>query len=134
MSFPVEEEFIVRTEKKLGVTFPVSFRNNMRSQNGGSVETDSDSWELYPFFDTSNKEPISRTCNDIFRETDVAEEWDLFPSDGIAIGSNGSGDQLVFLKTEADPSKLGAAVYRWEHENGQLHRVAGDFSDVIWMD
>lgn len=103
----------------------------MRSQNSGSVEGDSDSWELYPFFDTSNKKRVSRTCNDIVPETDVAKEWDLFPSDATAIGSNGSGDQLVFLRKEDDPSKLGDAVYRWEHENGQLHRVAGDFSEMI---
>jgi len=130
MSFPVEEEFIVRTERKLRVAFPVSFRNKMRSQNGGSVEADSDPCELYPFFDTSNKNRVSRSCNDIVRETDGAKEWDLFPPEAIAIGSNGSGDQLVFLRKEDDPSKLGDAVYRCEYQNGQLHRLAGDFSEM----
>ena len=131
MSFPVEEEFIVRAERKLGVSFPDSFRKRMRSQNGGSVDVDSDSWDLYPFFDASNRKRVSRTCNDIIRETDVAKEWVLFPSDAVAIGSNGCGDQLVFLRSKDDPSRLGDAIYRWSHENGQLQRVATDFSEII---
>ena len=129
MPFPVNEKYILQTEQKLGTRFPASFREKMMQDNGGDVETPPDSWQLYPFFDTSDKKRLKRTCNDIVRETSNAREWDNFPQDGVAIGSNGGGDQLVFLASD-DPGVLQDAVFWWDHETGAVHKVAGDFREV----
>lgn len=39
MPFPVEEKYTLQTEKKLGVTFPPSFRERMIKNNGGEAKT-----------------------------------------------------------------------------------------------
>src|SRR6476659_6329517 len=97
MPFPIAEQFIVSTERKLGVSFPPGFRARMSRINGGVLFTDEDDWQLYPFFDTSDRKRLSRTCNDIVRETITAREWRGFPPKAIAIAANGLGDYLVFL-------------------------------------
>jgi len=132
MPFPIDEKYIVATEAKLGVTFPASFRSKMMADNGGEVATPPDAWQLYPFFDTSDKKRLKRTCNDIVRETASAKEWHGFPSDAVAIGANGSGDQLVFLATEGQ-AVLGNKVYWWDHETGRVQKVADDFGKLALM-
>ncbi len=97
MPFPVAEQFIVETERKLGVSLPDAFRARMSRSNGGELSTDDDDWQLYPFFDTSDRRRLSRTSNDIVRETTSAREWRGFPPGAIAIAANGSGDHLVFI-------------------------------------
>lgn len=129
MPFPVDEKYIIQSEKKLGVRFPKSFRLKMQSDNGGEVVTLPDAWRLYPFFDTSNKKRLKRTSNDVVRETQSARAWVSFPKEAVAIGSNGGGDQLVFLGTDGDGA-LGPAVYWWDHETGAVHMVAEDFSEL----
>ena len=131
MPFPVDEKYILSTEEKLKVKFPESFRKKMIEENGGTVETPPDAWDLYPFFDTSNKKRMKRTSNDIIRETNVAREWDTFPKDAIAIGANGSGDQLIFMRVSVAPDKCENTVYWWDHENGNINKVANDFNELI---
>ena len=129
MPFPVDERFIVETEKKLGVRFPVSFRLKMMEENGGDVITDPDEWQLHPFFDTSDKTRIKRTCNDIVRETASARVWTGFPQTAVAIGSNGSGDQLILLPSQGTTA-LQEAVFWWDHETGTVHKIAEDFTKL----
>ena len=105
MPFPVDESAILSAEKKLGVRFPEAFRVKMMSENGGELKTETEDWLLHPFFDTSSKKRLKRTCNDIVRETASAQEWYGFPGNAIAIGTNGCGDQLVFLR-ETDGSEV----------------------------
>ena len=119
MPFPVAEQFIAATERKFGVSFPPGFRARMSSQNGGVLSTDEDDWQLYPFFDTSDRKHLSRTCNDIVRETITAREWRDFPPEGIAIADNGSGDYLVFLPLPGS-TMLQANPFIWLHESGEL--------------
>lgn len=130
MPFPVDEKYIVQTEQKLGVRFPESFRAKMQAENGGEVETSPDAWRLYPFFDTSDKKRLKRTSNDIVRETQSARKWESFPPDAVAIGANGGGDQLVFLRS-SQSGNLGPAVYWWDHETGTVHELAVDFSQLM---
>jgi hypothetical protein len=130
MPFSLNEKYIETTEKKLGVKFPGSFRAKMQEANGGEVETPPYAWNLYPFFDTSDKKRIKRTSNDIVRETESARKWTGFPENAIAIGSNGCGDQLVFLR-ESDGVVLGASVYWWDHETGALNKVSDDFAELV---
>lgn len=131
MPFPVDEKYIKQTEEKLNIVFPVAFKTKMLKENGGEVETPPDSWNLYPFFDTSDKKRLKRTSNDIIRETESAKKWAGFPNDAIAIGTNGGGDQLIFLKQKKTPQILDATVYWWDHETGTINKVADDFSELI---
>ena len=101
MPFPVDEIFIKQTEEKLGVEFPSSFKAKMMMDNGGELATEEDDWQLFPFFDSSDKKRLSRTANNIVRETEVAKKWPNFPANCTAIASNGSGDLLVFKRESA---------------------------------
>jgi hypothetical protein len=131
MPFPVEEIYIKKTEEKLETEFPSSFKMKMMRDNGGEIETDEDNWQLFPFFDESDKKRLSRTSNDIVRETQLARKWPNFPADCIAIASNGSGDMLVF-KRLANPDRiLDDTVYFWSHETGELQIAASSFSELI---
>ena len=130
MAFPVEERFIVETEKKLGVKLPPDYVKKMMKLNGGEVQTPPDAWVLYPIFDTSDKKRLKRTCNDVVRETQSAREWTGFPDDAVAIGSNGCGDQLVLLRDNNSPDVLGDEVFWWDHETGALNLVAPRFADL----
>lgn len=89
MPFPVEEQYIIQTERKLSVTFPDSFRKKMMRENGGEILTEVDDWQLYPFLDASDRKRLTRTANDIVRETEQAREWRDFPEAAVAIGENG---------------------------------------------
>ncbi|WP_297814486.1 SMI1/KNR4 family protein [uncultured Polaribacter sp.] len=87
MPFPIDEKYILETETELNVKFPSEFKNRMIKSNGGELVTDEFEFELYPFFDKSDRKRISRTCNHIGLETKNAREWNGFPENGIAIGS-----------------------------------------------
>ncbi len=130
MSFPLDFKYVTQTEQKLGVKFPASFVVKMVKQYGGSVSAASDTWELHPFLDASDRKRIARTCNDIARETSVAHEWPGFPSNAIVIGSNGGGDLLILLPQKDNPSVLSHEIFWWDHETGEVQIVAEDFSEL----
>jgi hypothetical protein len=130
MPFPIDIKYVNETERKLGVKFPPSFVVRMVNNNGGEVLTPPDAWQLYPFLDTSDRKRLARTCNDIVRETANAKEWPSFPPQAVAIGGNGCGDQLVLLPQPDAPSCLGHEVYWWDHETGELRKVADDFDEI----
>ena len=128
MAFPVDERFIAIAEADLGVKFPSPFREKMMESNGGGVEVLTDYFELHPFFDTSDKKRIKRTCNSIVHETRTAQErYDLLQN-LIVIGNNGGGDILVY-KIE-DNGVLGATVYWLDHETKELVFAANDFAEL----
>ncbi|MCC5829158.1 MAG: SMI1/KNR4 family protein [Phycisphaeraceae bacterium] len=127
MAFPVDESFIRKTEAAIGASFPASYVNAMVADNGGSIRTGSDQWSLYPIFDTSDKKRLKRTCNDVVRQTRSAMQWTGFPEDAVAIGGNGSGDQLIFLKRG---EQLGPEVHWWDHETGKVHPITDDFGKL----
>jgi hypothetical protein len=101
----------------------------MVKNNGGEIAIGSDCWQLFPFFDSSDRTRLKRTCNDIVHETKEARDWSRFPENAIAIGANGGGDRLVLLPSADEPSVLGP-VYWWDHEAGELVFVADDFGDL----
>nr|WP_286425265.1 SMI1/KNR4 family protein [Myroides marinus] len=72
MPFPIELKYIVKTEEELGVLFPDQFKTKMMQEKGGELTTKEDDWQVYPFFDRSDKKRISRTCNHIGLETKQA--------------------------------------------------------------
>lgn len=128
MAFPVDEQFIRDAEAALGVRFPATHRARLARENGGELVADSEHWILYPVFDWNDAKRIKRSASHIVVENESAREWVGFPARAVAIASNGSGDQLVLMPAEADPSVLDPQVYRWDHETRQLRVVAEDVS------
>ena len=123
MPFPIDEKYITEAESELKVIFPTEFKNRMMKTNGGELLiSDELEFELYPFFDKSDKMRISRTCNHIILETNNAREWNGFPDHGIAIGSNGFGDQLILIHN--GNGNLTDELYFWNHETRQVKKIA----------
>jgi hypothetical protein len=130
MPFPVDIKFINEAERKLGVKFPPSYVVRMGKSNGGQWDGPSGSWQLYPIFDTSDKKRLKRTCNDIVRQTILARDRPDFPPNAVAIGADGGGNELVFIPQPDTPNLLAHDVYAWDHETGELSKIADDFADV----
>ena len=130
MPFPVDERYVVLAEQLLGVRLPSVYRQKLLAENGGDLEAGKDHWLLYPVWDKSDKKRLKRTCNDIVLETRLAREWSGFPQEGVAVGGNGGGDQLVFLPSPRDPAVLGAVLHWWDHETGELHAI-GAIADLV---
>ncbi len=131
MPFPVDIKYIIETEQELGLVFPDSFKSKMTKENGGELMTGDDDWQLYPFFDKSDNKRMSRTCNHIVLETQQARTWHNFPDNGIAIASNGSGDNLILLPLDTDNKKLREEIYLWQHEKGDIQQVAKTIDELM---
>ncbi|MDM1347885.1 SMI1/KNR4 family protein [Myroides marinus] len=131
MPFPIELKYIVQTEEELGVLFPDQFKTKMMQENGGELTTKEDDWQVYPFFDRSDKKRISRTCNHIGLETKQARSWRNFPTNAIAIASNGSGDYLILLPETGNEKQLGEVIYSWWHEEGIPQQIADSINDLL---
>jgi hypothetical protein len=129
MPFPVEKRWIDATEAQLGTEFPSSYREAMMRWNGGAVSALDETWELFPIRDDSEPERTRRTSNDVLHETQEARGWQDFPSKGVAIAGNGTGDLLVFIAL-AEGKPLRPTVYWWDHEYGQMQEIAGDFREL----
>ncbi|NHN26194.1 SMI1/KNR4 family protein [Flavobacterium jejuense] len=122
MPFPIDEKYIKETESELNVEFPTEFKNRMIKSNGGELVTDEFEFELHPFFDKSDRKRISRTCNHIGLETKNAREWNGFPENGIAIGSDGFGNKLIL--THNGNGNLTDELYFWNHETRKTEKIA----------
>ncbi len=122
MPFPIEEKYILKTESELNVVFPVEFKSRMIKLNGGELVTSRHEFELYPFFDESDRKRISRTCNHIALETKNAREQKDFPENAIAIGSDGFGNQIILIHN--GNGILTDEIYFWDHEIRGLKKVA----------
>lgn len=131
MPFPIESKYIIQTEDELGVLFPKRFKAKMMQENGGELSTKEDDWQLYPFFDQSDKKRKSRTCNHIGLETKQAKEWRNFPTNAIAIASNGSGDHLILLPEADNEKQLSEVIYAWWHEEGIPNKIADSIEDLV---
>lgn len=131
MAFPVDIEFVQRTEKKLGRRLPAGYVARICRHNGGEVSAGGDRWRLHPIFDDSDKKRLKRTCNDIVGETaTVSESWSEFPVGAVVIGANGAGDVLILLP-DSQPDRFSDSVYWWDHETGQVNGVADSFAELV---
>ena len=131
MPFPVDEQYIIETEKQLGLKFPPAFKEKMKKENGGEIETGDDVWIIHPFFDKSDIKRIKRTTNNIILETKNSRSWYNFPANGIAIGDNGSGDKLILLSVDNDSKLLDDKIYLWSHETGEVEELADSIEDLL---
>ena len=127
MPFNLSEEQLVLTERELGCSLPLEYREAMKLDNGGEARTEEDDWEFYPIKDTSDRKRISRTCNDIIHETESCKGFGNFPKNALAIAGNGLGDQMVFIK---ESGQYLSTVYLWLHETGELQQLAESFSEI----
>ncbi|MEW7292837.1 SMI1/KNR4 family protein [Aquimarina sp. 2304DJ70-9] len=128
MPFPIEEKYIIETESELNVKFPIEFKTRMIKSNGGELVTDEFEFELYPFFDKSDRKRISRTCNHIGLETKNAREWSGFPENGIAIASDGYGNQIILIHN--GDGILTDEIHFWNHENGKTEKIAESINEL----
>lgn len=69
MAFPVDEKYLEVVEEEPDAQFPPSFRSKMISENGSEVTVHGDNFDLYPFYDTTDRKRLKRTCNSIVHET-----------------------------------------------------------------
>ncbi len=123
MPFPLDEKYIQETESELNVKFPTEFKNRMIKSNGGELLiSDEFEFELYPFFDKTDRKRISRTCNHIGLETKNARKWNGFPDNGIAIGADGYGNQLIL--THNGNGNLTDELFFWNHETREVEKIA----------
>lgn len=129
MPFPVDEQYILETEKELGLAFPATFKSRMRKENGGEIEATDDTWTIYPFFDKSDIKRVKRTTNNILLETKNVRKWDNFPLNAIVIGENGGGDKLVLMPEDTAPGQLAEKVFMWFHETGEVMKLADNFDE-----
>ena len=130
MPFQTSESFVAAAETQLGMQFPASLRSHLIADNGGELDLDDDTWWLFAVADNSDRKRLARSANHIVRETAKARTWSGFPAKAVAIAHNGSGDCLILLPNEADPTRLDSALYLWDHETGLHEWAANDMSDV----
>ena len=131
MAFPLELQFIRRAEAALGRALPSSYILKMCQENGGVAWFGEESFDLYPILDTTDRKRFARSCNDILRATATERSYNpVFPTDAVAIGNNGGGDQLVLIP-DTDGRHFADAIYRWDHETDELRKVAEDFKDLM---
>lgn len=131
MPFPIDPQYILATEQRLGATFPSMFKGKMMHENGGTIDVLDDDWTLYPFLDPSDKKRLARTCNDIILETLKMREWSNFPASAVAIATNGTADQLILLPKSGARAELDPAVCWWDHETGAVQKVADDVAELL---
>jgi len=130
MPHPVDPAAVRETEEKLGVAFPQGYVTRMTRSNGGDLVIEGEEWSLHPFLDSSEAAHIERTEYDIVQGTVDAREWEVFPPGGVAIASNGMGDELVFLPDPQRAGLLQPNVFMWSHETGEIDEVAKDFGEL----
>lgn len=116
----VSEELICNSEKKLGAKFPDQYRELIMVANKPEIGE----WQFYPIKDPNN---IKRTFDDVIRANlDINNRSQVY--DLIFIAENGTGDQLCF---KVQNNIMLEPVFIWEHENGNLNKIAGNLKAFI---
>ena len=127
MPFPISDDEVRKIETALGATLPPTYRESMMQANGGTVEVDGDTWELFPLRDGSDRKRLSRTANHVLHETQKAQEWPNYHENAIAIAGDGSGDLLVLFQ---EGPEIRPQVFIWSHVDGSLQLTANDFREI----
>ena len=128
MAFPTTEEQVDRAEKEIGLALPPQLRERLLAENGGEIAAGDDVWELFPVQDTSDRKHVARTANHVLRETEEARKWPDFPSEAVAIASNGTGDYLILRPSDRASGQLSDTVFLWNHETGSAAPIDVDWS------
>jgi hypothetical protein len=118
-------------EREMGLRFPEHYKRKLFRENGGELATSTDEWQLFPVFDQTDRKRISRTCNNIATETKKQRNWPRFPSEAVAIGSNGYGDILILLPESPASKVLSDTIYWWNHETGNVSKLANSIEEML---
>ena len=127
MPFDLDERYVEEAEATLGARLPSAYRAAMMEKNGGEYEMDYRRWFFYPIFDQSDRKRMARTSNHIVSETRTSRTYDHFPNNALAIANDDEGNQLVLLPSG---DHFGDALYAWDHDTGQVVRIANDLSEL----
>lgn len=127
MAFNLPIEQLEACEKELGLSFPEHYRNALLEENGGTVETNEDYWEIVPIKDKTDRKRLSRTCNDIIHETNSFSKFNNWHENAYVIAQNGSGDALVFFR---EGNRFEKEIFMWSHEDGALQFITDDLSSL----
>jgi hypothetical protein len=84
-------------------------------------------WFFYPIFDPSDRKRMVRTSNHVLSETMTSRAYGHFPNDALAIASDDEGNQLVLLQSGRH---FEDALYAWDHDTGEVVRIASDLSEL----
>lgn len=124
MPFPVDISCVRKAEARLGQELPAAYVASMLGENGGDVAAAGEVWFLHPILDDTDRARLKRTCNDIVHETNEARDWEEFPAGGVSIAHDGSGNHLILMPHPGQTNRLAEAVFRWDHETGEVAPVA----------
>jgi hypothetical protein len=127
MPFDLDERYVEEAEATLGARLPSAYRAAMMQRNGGEYEMGYRRWFFYPIFDHSDKKRTVRTSNHIVSETNTSRTYHHFPDDALAIANDDEGNQLVLLQSG---DRFGDALYVWDHDTGEVVRIASDLSEL----
>jgi hypothetical protein len=105
-------------EARLGVRLPPFLASALLRRNGGYVRKAGRDWALFPACDPSDRHTLSKTADDIARETASAREFAALPAGCVAIGRAPDHDWLVLRPL--DGGRLGDAVFVWNRYVGEL--------------
>lgn len=130
MAFDLDPARIDAAEGLLGVRLPPEYRARMARLNGGEVHVAGEVWHLHPIFDDGDVRRLKRSASDLVHETREARAWPGFPHDAISIAADGSGNHLILIPAQPGAAVLGGSVLRWDHETGELERVADALDQV----
>jgi hypothetical protein len=123
-------------ERQLGCQLPEGYAAAMHTHNGGELPTESDLWELYPIPGWPEQRVGHNAYGDLVSETFARRGRSLFPEGAVALADNGLGDQLCFLPDvdlQLEPGALqvlAPALWFWQHDTGELERLADAFESL----
>ena len=63
-------------------------------------------------------------------ETASSKAWTGFAPEEVAIGDNGGGDKLILLP-ESGSDRFGDSIFWWDHETGDVNKLADDFAELL---
>ena len=134
MPSQVDKKAIQQAETALGVVFPDIYKQKMLLENGGELtveyeEDDEEVWTLHSFQDKSGN-----VKDDIVAITTRARDGKKFPSNGVVIASDGSGDHLVLIPGIKNKTQLEETIYLWMHETGETAILIDDMAEMFLED
>ncbi len=117
---PCLEAEINAAEKYVGFAFPEELKSLLRETNG-------DRWFLLSANEIAEHIKTNREIYPAYLDADEFEEK---VNRFIFFATNGCGDYYCYLVT-SDGDVDTEAIYIWEHELFEIHKVASDIAELI---